>query len=166
MAHAPEVRQAVRAAYVRDRRSIEAAADTGQVPVSTAQRWRAADKDTEHDWDRARAVSRLTGSSQELLVQALLEDYVRLHQATQSALAGEVDKDPMGAAESLSRLADAFTKVMSAVAKASPQLSRLALVAEIIAELTRYVGAHRPEIAGALADVLPAFGREMGRKYG
>jgi len=165
MAWSADTRLAVRQAYVFDRQSMEAAALSHGVPPATAKRWKADAKADGDDWDQARAAHRLSSGNQGLLIQALLEDYTHLHQATQTALRGAVNQDPLKAAEALSRLADAFTKVMSAVGKASPEVSRLALLADFVRALITFVSERYPDHQEAFAEVLEPFGQHLSRKY-
>lgn len=97
-----------------------------------------------------------TGARQ-LLVQHLLEDYLRLHRVTQDALTEAADRDALKTAEALSKLANAFTRVMDAVGRASPELSRLAILADLIAELRRFTQTRHPQHAPALLAVLEPF---------
>jgi len=93
----------------------------------------------------------------QLLVQHLLEDYLRLHRATQDALSEAAGQDPLKTAEALSRLATAFTRVVDAVGRASPDLSRLAMIADFITELRRFIQARYPQHVPALLAVLEPF---------
>ncbi len=165
MAYPAEARTTLRAAYVDERRAIEDAAARAAVPLGTAQRWKREARQDGDDWDKCRAAAQLAGDSRGLLVQTLLEDYIQLHQTTQRALGSEIENDPLKAAEALSRLADAFTKVMAAVGKASPELSALALMADFIAELIRFTNNHHPAESAALLTVLEPFGDHLAKKY-
>ena len=164
MTHPPEARAAVRAAYVYDRLSIGEAATRAGVGERTARTWKSEAQAAGDDWDRARAAAQMAGDSRQMLVQALLEDYIRLHQSTQDALL-KADVPALAKAEALSRLADAFGKTMSAVGRAAPQLSALAIAGEVVQELARFVQQHHPEAAPALLEVLEPFGDHIAKKY-
>src|SRR3546814_725803 len=96
----------------------------------------------------------------------ILDDYLTLHQATIEDVKAAAEIDPLKKAEVLSRLADAFTKTMSAVAKASPDLGRLAVATELLQDLAAFVREHFPDHAHALVEVLEPFAAEAARKYG
>lgn len=113
--------------------------------------------------DRADLPAGFGTDGRQLLVQHLLEDYLRLHRATQDALAEAADRDALKTAEALSRLATAFTRVVDAVGRAAPELSRLAILADFIAELRRFVQARFPEHAQALLAVLEPFAEHLTR---
>ena len=156
----------MRAAYV-DRRAplTSAAAQTG-IALGTARRWKREAASAGDDWDQARGQPALPGDMRTLLVQALIEDYVRLHQATQQALLAEDSIEPLARTEALSRLANAFTKTMAAAGRAAPEISALTLAGEFVRELAGYVEAHHPDAVAPLATVLEPFGRHLLRKYG
>lgn len=165
MAYAAEVIAAVRDAYVRERLPLEAAARRQAVPERTARRWKSDAAESGDDWDRARAAGALAGGSRELLVQAVIEDYIALHQATQRALLDGADLDPLERAEALSRLADAFGKTMSAVGKASPALSEIAITGRVLQDLAAFIEREAPEACEPLLAVLEPFGRWCQREY-
>lgn len=166
MAHGPEIRARVRAAYVYERMSLEAAAEKVAVPYPTARRWKSDAEQDGDDWDRARSAARLSGDSLQLLGQMILEDYLVLHQATVEGVKSDPAASPLQKAEVLSRLADSFTKTMSAVSKASPELSKLAIATDVLKRLTNFTTDKYPEHAAALLDVLEPFAADLARSYG
>jgi|SRR5665213_2873320 len=164
--HAPEKRSLVRAAYVYQRQQLPAAAEQADVSLATARRWKA-DAETEgDDWDKARSVASLADTGRATIVQGVIEDYLKLHQSTIAQIMEARDFSPLAKAEALSRLADAFTKIMSASAKASPEMGRLAIATDVVKRLTDFVGARFPKHAAALLEVMEPFATELAKSYG
>lgn len=165
MAHTPETRKSVRAAYVYQRLALEVAAASHGVSPSTAQRWRAEALRMGDDWDQARAASSLAGEGRELLARQVLEDYLRQHQAALAALDSAEAVPALARAEALSRLADSFNKIMAAHARLQPELSRLAVAMEVLQRLASFISEKYPQHAGAFLELLEPFGAELSRVY-
>lgn len=166
MAHAPEIVDAVRRAYVVERLPLEKAADKAGVPYGTARKMKSRAAAKGDDWDKARAVSVLTQAGSGVVAQMVLTDYLMVHQATMAELAAATDISPMDKAEAMSRMADAFTKTMAAVAKAAPDLGRYAVASEVVTDFARFVQDRFPEHAAALVEVLEPFAGWLADKYG
>ncbi len=163
MAHPPEARRAVRDAYVVDKLDLEAAAARAGVPYDTARKWKGADP---NDWDKARAAHSLTGAGAGTIAQLVLHDFLIMYQATVDDVKADCDMSAKDKAETLSRLADAFQKTISAVAKAAPDLGRYAVATELLADLAGFVATDFPQHRAALVDILEPFGAFVARKYG
>ncbi len=166
MAHPPEIRAKARAAYVHERLSPEAVAERLGVGVATVRRWKSADACMGDDWDKARAATALSQSGAGAIAQLVLLDFLTLHQSTVEDLRNTPDVPALDRAEALSRLADAFTKTMNAVAKASPDLGRFAVASELLQDLAVWVHENRPDQAPAVAELLEPFGSFIAKKYG
>ncbi len=166
MAHAPETRAAVRQSYIYDRLGLEAAAERHGVPLGTARRWKAQADGTGDDWDKARSVNAMTAAGAGAIAQIVLNDFMTLHQATVQALNEDGKTPPLARAEAMSRLADAFTKTMAAVAKAAPDLGRYAVAGELLQDLAAFVRDRYPEHGQALAEILEPFAAHVAEKYG
>lgn len=165
MAHPPETSAKLRAAYVYDRLSLDAAAEKAGVSIATARRWKRDAEAGGDDWERARSAARLAGDGTQTIAQLILDDYLLLHQATVEGVKTATDVQPIQKAEILSRLADAFTKTMAAVSKASPQLNRLGVATDVLQRLSRYTAEVHPHLAEALLEVLEPFAAELARDY-
>lgn len=161
MAHPPEVRSRLRAHYIHDGLSLEAAAGRLDLSPRTATRWKQEALAKGDDWDKARAASRLAGEGAEAVSQAVLEEFLSLFQSTLAAVKADPDMKAMAKAEAISRLSDAYTKTMKSVQRSAPGLNRLALAMEILANLGKFVQARFPQHAGALLEVLEPFGEEL-----
>lgn len=166
MAHKPEVKAAVRDAYVVGKLTLEQAAAKHTVPLATARKWKAAAELAGDDWDRSRAAHSLTSSGAGTVAQLVLHDFLQLHEATVEGLKADSTIPPLARAEAMSKLADAFTKTIAAVAKAAPDLGRFAVATELLRDLAAFVAARFPEHRGAVAEILEPFAAEIARRYG
>jgi hypothetical protein len=165
MAHDGETRRSVRVAYVQGL-PLEAAAERFGIPFRTASRWKAAAKAAGDDWDRARASNRIAGEGIEKFVQTILEDYLPLHQATMEAIRTDTELPPLKKAEAVSRLADAFHKTVHAAGEASPEISKLAVVHDVLHKLSKFVVEKYPTHGPAFVEILEPFALEAARIYG
>lgn len=166
MAYSEETRRALRSAYVHQALSLEAAAQRIGVAFGTASRWkRDALKDGD-DWDRARAAARLSSEGAEAVTQAVLEEFVTLFQSTMAGIKNDDKATGLAKAEALSRLSDAYNKTMSAVAKGSPKLNKLAVAMEVLQKLAAFISERYPHHANALLEVLEPFGEYMTQELG
>ncbi|MBN2752602.1 MAG: DUF1804 family protein [Rhodospirillaceae bacterium] len=165
MAHAPETRAAIRATYIFDRLSLEAAAARHDVPLSTARKWRTQAEAQGDDWDKARAAAGLSVGGVSTIAQLVLADFMTMYQATVEGVR-DTELPAMARAEALSRLADAFQKTIAAVAKAAPDMGRYAIATELMQDLAMFVSREFPDYRSALADVLEPFALEVAKKYG
>lgn len=166
MAHPPEAKRAVRDAYVVDKLELQQAAAKVGVPFDTARKWKATAAAGGDDWDKCRAAHSLTSSGAGTIAQLVLHDFLIMYQAT---VEGVKEADNMPAkdkAETLSRLADAFQKTISAVAKAAPDLGRWAVASEVLSELAPFVAERFPQHREAFLDILEPFGAYLAQKFG
>jgi hypothetical protein len=166
MAHPPETKRALRDGYVIHKLDLDAAAGKAGVPYDTARKWKAAADRDGDDWDKARAAHSLTGSGAGTIAQLVLHDFLIMYQATVEDVKAADDMAAKDKAETLSRLADAFQKTISAVAKAAPDLGRYAVASEILADFADFTARDFPQHRAALADMLEPFGAFVARKYG
>jgi hypothetical protein len=166
MARPPEDKAAVRRGYVVDKLDLEPAAAAAGVPYHTARKWKTADAAAGDDWDKARAAHSLTSAGAGTIAQLVLHDFLQMYQATVDAVREDASLPAMQRAETLSRLADAFQKTMSAVAKAAPELGRFAVATELLQDLAQFVAAEFPGHRSVLVEILEPFGAFVARKYG
>lgn len=165
MAHDGEIRRSVRAAYVQGL-PLEAAAERHGIPHRTATRWKSQAKEAGDDWDKARAANRIAGEGIEKFVQTILEEYLPLHQATMEAIRADKNLPALKKAEAVSRLADAFHKTVHAAGEASPEISRLSVVHDVLHKLSRFVVEKYPAHGPAFVEILEPFALEAARIYG
>ncbi|MBL8499563.1 MAG: DUF1804 family protein [Nitrosomonas sp.] len=161
MAHSPETISAVRAAYVYEALNREQLSERFNVPVSTVTRWKKGALENGDDWDRARTAARISGQGVEAVITAVLEDYMLMFQSTLDDVKKTGDIKPLERAEVISRLSDAFAKTVSAAAKGSPKLNKLAVAMEVLQLLVKYIQVERPDLVEPFSDVLTGFGEKL-----
>ena len=166
MAHTPEKRAIVRAAYVHEMQAIEDAAAKADVSERTASRWKADAKGAGDDWDKARAARSMAGEGFQSVIQAMLEDYVTIHQSTVRQIRDDPDITAMAKVDMLSKLADAFTKTMGAAGRASPALSRLAVANEVLRLMGEFVRQKFPRFGAAFVEMLEPFAQVVSQHFG
>lgn len=166
MAHGPEVRGAVRAAYIYDAISLEAAAKRFRIPFGTASRWKRDAAAAGDDWEKARAAARLAGAGADQVSRNVLEEFVTLFQSTITQLKESKDVPALDKAEALSRLSDAYMKTMRAIASTNPKLNKLAVAMEVVQQLIKFIRDRHPQHTGAFIDMLDEFGRHVTEVFG
>ncbi|HSV29679.1 MAG TPA: DUF1804 family protein [Candidatus Omnitrophota bacterium] len=166
MAHPPETRKAVRDSYVVGKLTLEDAADRHDVPFDTARKWKSTDAAKGEDWDKARSAHSLTASGAGTIAQLVLHDFLAMYQDTVEAVKGDTRVSAMQRADTLAKLADAFQKTISAVAKAAPDLGRYAVATELLSDLAAFVAAEFPDHRAAFVEILEPFGAFVAKKYG
>lgn len=164
MAYAPEVRAAVRAAYIYQRLPLADSAAAGGVPEGTARSWMRAARNEGDDWDAARSAASLSREGQLAVASLVLEQFVLQFQATLTHLKDSTDVGPIERAEILARLSDSYTKMMSAAGKVSTPISRLGVAMETIRSLSKYIAERRPDALDTFADMLDDFGAQLAEK--
>jgi transposase len=165
MAHAPEVRTAVRRSYVGERQPLEVAAEKHGVSYNTARNWKRTAKEQGDDWDRARSASRMASGGLGDLTTQVLEEFALLFQVTMDEI-GNGEYDGLQKAEAMSRLADAYTKTMKAAGGGDSKLAKLAMAMEMLELLVGFVQQHYPQHGTALLEVLEPFGEKLNATYG
>lgn len=160
MAYPQEQRQAVRRSYVHERQSLTAIASRTRIPVATLRRWKQDDAEGGDCWDKARAASRLAAGGLGDITTEVLDNFARLFQSTMQELdQGEID--PVEKAESISRLADAYTKTMKAAGTADPKVAKLAVAMQVLEELAKYIRERHPELLAPFSAMLEPFGARI-----
>lgn len=166
MAYGEDTRRALRGEYVYKALSLEAAAERVNVALGTASRWKREALAAGDDWDRARAAARLSADGAEAVTQAVLEDFVTLFQNTINDLKQDTKATGLAKAEALSRLSDAYHKTMSAAAKGSPKLNKLAVAMEVLQLMTKFIKEERPSLAEGFMEMLESFGKRLSEALG
>jgi hypothetical protein len=165
MAYRPEQRQAVRRAYIYDRLTLTAAAERHGVPYQTVRRWKSESEAAGDCWEKARAASRMAAGGLGDITTQVLEDFSRLFQSTiQQLEQGEVD--PVDKAESIARLADAYTKTMKAAGTAEPKVAKLAIAMQVIEEFAKFIRERNPDLLAPFTAVLEPFGVRIAEVLG
>jgi hypothetical protein len=166
MAHTPEKRAIVRAAYIHEQLPIEMAAEKAGVAERTAQRWKADALAEGEDWDKTRAVKHLAGQGFDNVLQSILADYLTVHQAVMKLIMEKQgEMNPLALADALASMADAFTKTMAGIGKASPKHMRLAVANEVLRLFGDFVRERHPKAAPVFIEVLPPFAEALARHF-
>jgi len=167
MAHDQETRQAVRNAYVFDRLDLGAAADKHSVSRGTAQRWKNQAAAAGDDWDNARSAASISANGTRMVAEIVLSDFMQAYQKTMELLNDpETNISAKDRVDYISKMADAFTKTMSAVAKAAPELGQYAVANELMHHLTRFVSENYPQHLEAVLEIMEPFAIEVANEYG
>lgn len=166
MAYGEGTRRALRSAYIYQALSLEAAARKVNVAFGTASRWKRDALAAGDDWDRVRAAARLSGEGAEAVTQAVLEDFVLLFQSTLGEIKNDGKIKAIEKAEAISRLSDAYNKTMSAVAKGSPKLNKLAVAMEVLQLMTKFIKEEHPSLAEGFMEMLEPFGKRLSEALG
>lgn len=165
MAHSPEVRQAVRTAYVEGRVALTQAAAMHGVRYETARRWKAQAQTKGDNWDNARMADRLSQGGLGDLTSVVLDDFIKLFQTTLEALRNHKG-DPIEAAEAISRLSDAYAKTVKAAGATSPELAKLAIALEVTKHLAEFIRNHHAHALEVFLEILEPFGEYLSGIYG
>ena len=163
--HPPERRDAVRAAYVHQRQPLEAAAKIGGVAYQTARQWKRAAKAQGDDWDRARGAARMSSGGLGDLTAQVMEDFAILFSTTMEQLKSP-DIKPLDRAEAMSRLSDAYVKLIKAAGQASPPLAELSVAMRVLSELSTYIRDNHPGDLPRFAAILEPFGQRLAQVLG
>lgn len=166
MAHGEDSRRAVRAAYVFDQLSLEAAAAKLGVPYATARNWKRSGKELGDDWDKARAAQMIAGGGIEDVVRQTLGIVVQQVQATVQAIQEATDMPPGEKVQMLASLADAYNKLMAASRRMMPETDKLAVATDVAKRMAEFVRTNYPQHAPAFTEILAPFGDELVKAYG
>jgi hypothetical protein len=157
MAHAPEKRLELRAAYIGGL-PLEQAAHKIDIPYATARNWFNAAKKSGDDWDRFRRTSLIVAGGEieqamgRIAAAGLMQCEALLERV------GEIG-DPAEATETIASLADALSKMRLAAKSFMPETSTAAMGADALAALAAWCGEHAPARGIVLADALEGFAR-------
>lgn len=163
MAHSPDKKARLRAAYIGGLPLDAAASKTG-VPHGTARNWYKSARDAGDDWDAFQKASLVVsgGGIEQALGRIIAASLLRcetLMEATSAA-------DPMEAVKAMGVLGDTVSKLKAASKGMMPETDRLAVATDVAKRLAEFVRVNYPQHAPALAEILGPFGDELARAYG
>lgn len=161
MAHGEETRRAVRAGYVFDQLTLDAAATRAGVPEATAKRWKREAREAGDDWDRARSAQMIAGGGIEDVVRQTLAVIVQQTQATVDAIQAADNMPAADKVQMLTSLADAYNKLMSASKKLMPETDAMAIRLDTVKRLGEFIRAKYPRHGAAFVEVLEPFAAEL-----
>ena len=155
MAHPPEKRLELRAAYVGGL-PLEAAADKVAVPYATARNWFNAARRDGVDWDKFRAAHLIVagGGIEQAMGRVLAAGLMRSE--AQLERVDEI-KDPAAATDALASLADTISKLRAAAKSFMPEVSEQAVMIDTLKALAVWTGNAAPARGMVLAELLDGF---------
>jgi len=164
MAHSPEKKMELRAAYIGGL-PLEQAAEKVGVPAGTARNWYREARDGSDDWDKFQRASLLVsgGGIEQALGRLIAAGLLRCESLLEKTQACE---DPVEGVKSMAVLADTVAKLNAASKNMMPATDRLAVAMDLIKRLDTFVRDHAPQHAPAFAEILPPFGQEVAKAYG
>lgn len=166
MAYSIKQRNEVKKNYVHKLLPMTQAAKLANVPVNTARRWKDEAFEKGDDWDKARAASALSSGGRDDLMKTIVNDFVICHQSIMESLKTDEHLTAKEKVDSLTSLADAFSKTMKAAGLASPELSKLSIANDIIQLLGDFVQQRFPQYVNVFIEILEPFGEEISKNYG
>ncbi len=151
----------LRNAYVRGGQSLPVAALGVNVPEGTARRWKREAAEKGDDWDMARIALTVQGQGRDALLTKAVEGFVVQFQAAMDNIAERGDVEPLIRVDMMAKLADAFTKTVSAAGRVSPKISRLGVALDVLKDFGEFVRRHHPEGVETLLAALEDFGATL-----
>ncbi|WP_304333712.1 DUF1804 family protein [Conchiformibius steedae] len=164
MAHPQETRDKLRRLYVVEQQSLENAALMCGISAATARKWKYADREKGEDWDKQRTAYMMAGGGMEEVSRAILAGFLVQYQSTIEGLQADEAMPPAAKVESLTSLADAFNKTVSASRKVLPETNELATGMKVLMLLGDHLRDHHPQLVTGFVDVLEAFAATLPEK--
>jgi hypothetical protein len=161
MAHEPEKRVELRAAYLSGLTMEVAAKKTG-VPIDTARRWKRQAGTAGDDWDRLRGAQLLAGGGVEEVLRRVLAVAVSQAEATLEMLNADTDMPLPDRVQAIASLADSLSKMQSAIRRMMPETDALAVKLATLKNLAEFVRRKLPATAPALLEAIEAYGTVAG----
>jgi len=122
--------------------------------------------ETGYDYDKIRCAQHLYHENIENMTRLFLEMFMEFHNQTLIELKASTDLTTKEKVMGITKLADAFNKMIKVSSKAAPGLYRLGVALEIISEYVNYViKNHDTDTAKSLVDTIEPFGQELARKW-
>ncbi|HPU52765.1 MAG TPA: DUF1804 family protein [Burkholderiaceae bacterium] len=155
MAHSPELRMQLRAAYIGGL-PLEHAAEKVGVPHGTARNWYRAARDSGDDWDRFRAASLIVagGGIEQALGRIIAAGLMRCEALLEKTADAE---DPFEGVKAMATLGDTIAKLRAAAKSFMPDISEAAVAADTLQALARWTGDSAPARGIVAADLLEGF---------
>lgn len=162
MAHSPDKKMKLRAAYIGGL-PLEAAADKVGVPFATARNWYRAAIKAGDDWDAFQRSSLIVsgGGIEQALGRIIAAGLLRCE-----TLLDKTGDDPLESAKAVAVLGDTVSKLRAASKGLMPETDRLATAMDVLKRQGAYVRTRFPRHAAAFAEVLEGFADDLARAYG
>ncbi|MEW9900984.1 DUF1804 family protein [Chitinivorax sp. PXF-14] len=155
MAHPPEKRSQLRAAYIGGL-PLERAAEQVGIPYATARHWFREAKGTAEDWDKFQAASLIVagGGIEQAMGRVIVRGLVRA-EALLEAL--EHSEDPFEAVRAIGTLGDTVAKLKAAGKGMMPEADQLAIENAAIKALTDLFLKMYPALADKMVAAVEAY---------
>lgn len=155
MAHSPDKKYAVRAAYIGGL-PLETAARQADVPPTTARRWLLDARKRGDDWDRFRNASLIVsgGGIEEAMGRIIAAALMRCE-----ALLETPPEDVEASIRAMATLGDTIAKLKSASGSWMPKADRLAIETEAVKRFADLFVRRYPADGAKVVEVMEAFAR-------
>lgn len=155
----------MRGTYVYERLPLDAAAEKHCVSYNTTRAWKRKAKANGDDWDKARAASRMASGGLGDITTQMLEDFSLLFLVTvEDIKTGELSG--LQKTEALSRLSDAYNKIMKSAVRGTPEIAKLSVALEVLEELAKFIKEQYPSELKVFAAILEPFGARVSEVFG
>lgn len=164
MAHPPEKRMKLRAAYIGGL-PLEQAAGNAGVPYPTARRWFQDAKTEGDDWDKFRAASLIVagGGIEQAMGRIVAAGLTRCEALTERLA---TEENIFEAAKALASLGDTVSKLKAASKGMMPEADRLGVAMDVVKDLSEFIRAEHPRHMQAFAEILEGFGARLAKSKG
>lgn len=164
MAHAPDIKVRLRAAYIGGL-PLEAAAAQAGVPYPTARNWYNAAKRGGDDWDKFQKASLIVagGGIEQSLGRIIAAGLLRCETLLETSAA---EQNIGESVKTAALLGDTVAKLKAASRGLMPEADKLAVAMEVVKRLGELVRTRYPRHAGAFAEILEPFADELAKLYG
>ena len=164
MAHAPEKKMELRAAYIGGL-PLEAAALKTGVPYATARNWFNAARTKGDDWDKFRAASLLVsgGGIEQAMGRIVAAGLMRCEALLD---ANKDNAAPDLTVQMLATLGDTIAKLRAASKGMMPETDKLGVAMDVLKRLDGFIRENYPQHAGSFGEILSPFGQVLARAYG
>ena len=157
MAHDPQVRAALKAAYLGGL-GLEIAADKAGVPYATARNWYRAALADGDNWDKFRNANLLmSGGGLEHAIGRVVASVVLEAETTLEHLRGNAEIDPLQRTQAIASLTDSLAKAANVARKGMPEADALAQENSTVKALTDLFIRQHPAAAGQMLATLDAW---------
>lgn len=155
MAHSPELRMKLRAAYIGGLPLDHAASKVG-VPPGTARNWYRAARETGDDWDKFRAASLIVagGGIEQAMGRLIGAGLMRCEALLEKTADAE---DPFEGVKAMATLGDTIAKLRAAAKSFMPEVSAEAITLESLQALIAFTADIAPARGMVLAEILEAW---------
>lgn len=163
MAHSPDKKVKLRAAYIGGL-PLESAAEATGVPHATARNWYREARVAGDDWDAFQKASLVVsgGGIEQALGRIIAAGLLRC----EALLETTADADPMDGVKAMAVLGDTVAKLKAASRGMMPETDRLGMAMQLLKDLSEFIRANHPRRLQDFAEILEAFGARLAKTKG